>query len=187
MKKTLLATLILTVAGSAVFAATSVWNQEPQMPKPTAQHKALQEGVGNWEGTVTMFMPGVPEMPMPASEVVTAQGPFWVHSYFTTSMGPMGEYNGFGYSGYDPIAKQYVGTWMDNVSTTFSVMKGNYDKQGKVLTMKWKAPDAMGKMTEMYNETVRTKDAYTITFFANGEKNMVIDMKRVEDKAKGKR
>ena len=179
MKRILLTTLALTIAGSAIFAATTVWNQQPEMQKPTAQHKELQDSVGNWEGTITMFMPGVPEMPMPANEVITSKGPFWVHSDFTTSMGPMGEYKGFGYSGYDPVAKEYVGTWMDNVSTTFSVMKGNLDKDGKVLTMKWKAPDHMGKMTDMYNEAVRSKNAYTVTFFANGEKNMVIDMKRV--------
>lgn len=178
MKKTLLATLILTVAGSAVFAATNVWNQQPEMPKPGAQHKALQQTVGTWEGTITMFMPGVPEMPMPAKDVVTSSGPFWVHSSFTTPMGPGMEYNGFGYTGYDPIAKEYVGTWMDNVGTTFSVMKGNHDKEGKVLTMTWTAPNEMGVMTEMSNETVRTKNAYTMTFFANGEKNMLIDMKR---------
>jgi len=179
MKKTLLVTFILAVAGSAVFAASKVWSQEPGMPKPTAHHNELQKGVGLWEGSITMFMPGVPEVPMPAKEVVTAQGPFWVHSSFTTSMGPMGEYNGFGYTGYDPIAKEYVGTWMDNVSATFSVMKGNLDKEGKVLTLKWTAPNEMGVMTEMYNETVRSKNAYTITFYANGEKNMMIDMKRV--------
>ena len=179
MKKPLIATLVLLAAGSAVFAANSTW-QEPEMQKPSAEHKALHQTVGNWEGTITMFMPGVPEIPMPASEVVTAFGPFWVQAEFTSPMGPM-EYKGTGSFGYDPESKMHTGTWIDNMGSYLSVMKGKMDKETNTLTMKWKAPNHEGKMAPHRNETVRTKNAYTATFYTDGVKTMVIDMKRVAE------
>lgn len=181
MKKLLLTTASLLAIGSMVFAATNILQpQEPEMPKPTAEHKALMEGVGTWEGNITMYVPGMPETPSPAREVVTQHGPFWTQSEFTSEF--MGQkYMGHGCIGYDPATEMHQSTWVDNMSSYLSIMRGELNEEGN-LVMKWKAPDMTGAMAPHRNVTVRTKDAYTMTFYTSGEKTMVIDMKRVPEK-----
>jgi len=177
MKTPLIATLTLLIAGSAVFAANTVM-QEPEMPKPTAEHKALQMTTGNWEGTITMYMPGMDPLASPAKETVTAHGPFWVTSEFSSEF--MGQkYKGQGHMGYDERTKEHQGTWVDNMGSYLSVMKGTMDKENNLLTMHWDAPDMTGQMAPHRSETVRSKNAYTIIFYTSDVKTMVIDMKRV--------
>ena len=53
--------LVVSLISLALGACASTPQPTPEMPEPLAQHKQLQKGVGTWEGTLTMWMPGQPE------------------------------------------------------------------------------------------------------------------------------
>ena len=79
------------------------------------------------------------------------------------------EFNGRGQSGYDPMKKKYVSTWTDSMSPFLSVMEGNYDDSGKVLTMTGKAVGMDGKMTDYrYVTTVKDDNEHTFEMFMPG-------------------
>ncbi len=170
------------VAMSAVFAlALGPVAQEEGMPTPTPEHGKILAGVGDWEGSLTMFdMPGAKPEPVPAKEKVTGIGGFWVLSDFTCEFMGM-PYHGSGHVGYDAEKKKYVGTWVDSMSSYFSLMEGEYDASKKALVMRWQAPDMTGQMAAHRSESTETADTRTMTFYTGegeGTKTMVIEMKR---------
>lgn len=170
------------VAASAVIAlALGPAVQDMGMPTPTTEHAKILAGVGDWEGSVTMFdIPGVKPEPVPAKEKVTGIGQFWILSDFTSEFMGM-PYHGSGHVGYDPEKKKYVGTWVDGMSSYFSIMEGDYDASKKALVMRWQAPDMTGQMASHRSESTETGDTRTMTFFmgeGEGTKTMVIEMKR---------
>ncbi len=184
---------LFVAVGSLAVAAVVPLRSVQAPPAPVEQHKQLLSTVGNWEGTLTMFMPGMPSEPTPAKEKVEAIGAFWTQSHFECSFMGM-PYHGTGFNGYDPVKKKHLGTWIDNMSPALAVMEGEMDANKK-LVMRYEAPDMMtGAMTPHRIETVIGENAYTSTFFegaGDGNKTMVIDMKRaagrpVEAGTKGK-
>ncbi|MFT5199567.1 MAG: hypothetical protein ACI87O_002237 [Planctomycetota bacterium] len=166
------------LAGSAAFAAVSSFSaQEPAAP--SAQHKQLQEGVGTFEGVVTMLYPGAEGQTSTAKETITAHGPFWVKSDFTMPMGPGMNYEGHGMFGYSVASGKYTGTWIGSTEDHLAIMEGDYDEKSGVMTMHWMAPNMMTKkLTKHHSETTRTKDSYTMTFFEEGSPIWKMDMKR---------
>ena len=177
MLRTRNVTAILAGALVLTAAATPVLFQEPPMPQPTEEHELIQKGVGEWEGTITMMMPGMPEMKSRATETVEAHGPFWAISTFNSEFMGM-PYSGHGNHGFDPGKGKYLGTWIDNMSPTLSIMEGEYDDESKMIVMHWEGPDMTGKVVPHRSERKATGDAYTMSFYTDGVKNMVIDMKR---------
>ena len=153
--------------------------QQPEAP--TKHHKMLQKAVGHWEGTLTSFDPSAPPTPMPAKETITAFGPFWIRTEFECDY--MGQkYEGIGYSGYDPKTEQYVGSWVDNMSSHFAKMTGKRTADGH-LEMRWMSPGMDGKMLP-HRYVMKYADdhnSYVTTFFigdGEGEKSMTIEMSR---------
>lgn len=181
------AAVLLLGLGALTYAAVRPQpSRQDEMPQPTAEHKKLLEAVGEWEGTVTAYMPGMPETPSPAKQTVEAIGGFWIQSHFTSQFMGM-DYVGTGVDGYDPNKKKYVSTWCDNMSSFLAIMEGEMDAKGEKLTMHWTAPDMTGAMAPHRAVTVGGKDTYTSTFYVgegDGTKSMVIDMKRVKKAAK---
>ncbi|HPF13437.1 MAG: DUF1579 family protein [Planctomycetes bacterium] len=176
--KRLITCSIVALAGSlAVTTALSLAPQESTMPKPADQHKMLHKSIGTWEGTLTMFVPGQPETPMPAHEVVEAHGPFWTASHFACDMGGM-QFEGFGSMGYDTTKEKFIGTWIDNMSTSLTLMEGDFDKETGLLTMRWEGPDMTGKMVPNRSEGTFHEDSYEMRFFMGDEPSMTISMKR---------
>ena len=173
------AALVLT----ALAAAAATLRPVQEMPQATQQHAMLLKGVGEWEGTLTMFMPGAPEEGTPCRESVTAIGEFWTTSTFHCDL--MGvPFVGTGVTGYDPDRKLFVGTWVDSMTTRLSVMEGTYDEARRALVMNYMGPDPMtGELVPHRTETVHEGDGYTSTFFmgaGEGTKSMTIQMKRVK-------
>ncbi len=167
----------IAITATATFAAAPRLLQEMEMPKPTEHHAMLQKGVGEWEGTVTMFIPGMPETSYPATETVRANGPFWTVSNFKSEF--MGQaYEGHGCHGYDPEKGKFTSTWIDSMSSYLSVMEGDYDAETNTMTSKWEAPDMTGAMAPHRSELVMEENAYEMTFWTRGEKIMHIAMKR---------
>jgi hypothetical protein len=92
---------------------------------PGDAHKKLDHMVGNWNVTVKSWMaPGAPPMESTGTaENTWVLGHRWVQeSFHGTFMGM--PFEGIGYTGYDNIKQQYVGTWMDNMSTAVMTSAG---------------------------------------------------------------
>jgi hypothetical protein len=95
---------------------------------PGEQHKQLASFVGTWDATVKSYMqPGAP--PQVSHGTATNKailGGRYVQTEFSGDFMGM-PYNGMGYWGYDNVKKQYVATWMDNMSTAVMMTTGKMD------------------------------------------------------------
>jgi len=109
---------------------------------PGDAHKKLEPFVGKFDAKVKMWMD--PSKP-PEESAGTAEnkwvlGNRWVEmQYQGTFMGQ--PFSGIGYTGYDNVAKKYVGTWMDTAST--GVMLSSGSMAGKVMTWSGTMSDPM--------------------------------------------
>ena len=153
--RTLVLVVMATIAGG-LFAADKKDAKNPQMDEkammeawmkaatPGDQHKKLQPVIGTWDVQVKSWMaPGAPpEESTGTSESTWALGGRYVQQTFHGSM--MGQpFEGIGYIGYDNIRKQYVSTWMDNMSTAVMSSTGSLDPSGKGMTFKGTMDDPM--------------------------------------------
>ena len=94
---------------------------------PGDAHKKLSSMIGTWDTTVKMFpmKAGAPvQQSTGVSENKWVLGGRWVQESFTGNFMGM-PFSGIGYTGYDNIKKEYVGTWMDNMSTAVMMSTGN--------------------------------------------------------------
>jgi len=137
--------------------------QMPPMPQPGPEHEMLKKDVGTWDATVEMFMtPGAPATVSKGTETVTMLGGFWQLSEFKSEM--MGQpFEGRGATGYDPVKKKYVGTWIDTMTPGYYTVEGTYDPATKTLTAMMEGPDPSGVVTKT-KETTEWKDADTRVF-----------------------
>jgi hypothetical protein len=117
-------TAITMVAVLTVSAAA----QEPAKPGP--EHKLLEKRAGTW--STTMKAGG-----MEFKGVMTSRmelGGLWLVGSLESDLGGQ-KFYGKGLDTYDARKKKYIGVWFDSMSTTPMTMEGNFDKDGKTLTM----------------------------------------------------
>jgi hypothetical protein len=129
---------------------------------PGAQHKQLDGMVGTWDTKVTTWMaPGTPPLESTGvSENRWVLGGRWIEQRFTGSFMNM-PFEGIGYTGYDNLQKQFVGTWMDNMSTAAMVSTGSADKGGKSMSFKSEMIDPMSGKKMAVKEKITVVDADT--------------------------
>lgn len=92
---------------------------------PGEAHKKLSSMAGTWNTKVTMWMqPGAPpQVSTGTSTNKWVLGGRWMQETFDgTFMGK--PFHGVGYTGYDNVKEQYVGTWMDTASTAVMTSMG---------------------------------------------------------------
>jgi hypothetical protein len=90
-------------------------------------------------------------------------GGMWLVSHFKGEVFGM-PFSGTGTTGYDPIDKKYVGTWIDSISPHLTVLKGEYDDAKKTMTSIAEGRDfATGQVTQSKHIT-RFIDDNTRTF-----------------------
>jgi hypothetical protein len=92
---------------------------------PGEAHKKLSSMAGTWNTQVTMWMqPGAPpQVSTGTSTNKWVLGGRWMQETFDgTFMGK--PFHGVGYTGYDNVKEQYVGTWMDTASTAVMTSMG---------------------------------------------------------------
>ncbi len=93
---------------------------------PGDAHKKLSYMVGTWDATVKMY-PMQPAAPVQQSTAVAESkwvlGGRFVQEMVTGNFMGM-PFSGIGYTGYDNIKKQYIGTWMDNMGTSVMISSG---------------------------------------------------------------
>jgi len=136
------------VAGLGLFGLATHSNaQEAPAPKPTPEHERLAQGVGTWDATIKSWMAGPASEPSVSKGVEIVKlmpGGLWVLSEFHGKFGEAA-FHGHGQSGYDPVKKKYVGTWVDSMETSIMMMEGDFDPQTHTLTMYSKGVDPAGK------------------------------------------
>ena len=138
----------------------------PPAPKPTAEHKVLAADAGAWDAVIKTYMggPGAEPMTSKGTEVNTVlPGGLWVLSEFKGDFGGM-PFEGRGQFGYDPLKKKYVGTWIDSLSPTLSVLEGSYDAGSKTMTYVGDGVDPNTKSKYTQRMVTTTKDDGTRVF-----------------------
>ena len=99
---------------------------------PGDAHKALEPFVGTWNTVIRFYpAPGAPAQESAGtSENRWILGGRYLEQRFQGSA--MGQpFEGVGYTGYDNVRKQYVGTWMDSMSTAIMTTTGSSTGPGK--------------------------------------------------------
>ena len=123
----------LCLAASAL-APSAEAQGPPPVPEPTAEHKLLAADAGTWDATIKTFLGGPEPLVskgVEVNEVMT--GGLWVLSRFEGSFGPA-KFEGRGQYSYDAAKKKYVGTWIDSMAPTVSVLEGTYDAKAKTMS-----------------------------------------------------
>lgn len=139
---------------------------------PGDNHKVLEAMVGTFDAKVTMWMQaGAP--PQESGDGVSENrwvlgGRYVEQRYKGTSMGM--PFEGIGYTGYDNIQKQYVGTWMDNFGTGIVSAVGVGDATKTEMTFKNEMMDpTTGKPTTMRSVLkVADKNHHVYEMYGNG-------------------
>lgn len=139
----------LVVSLAFLCMCVNIHSQTPEEMKaweasmtPGEQHKWLASMDGNWNAEVKMWMD--PSQPPTESKATTKNemilNGLYQRSTHTGNMMGM-PFNGESITGYDNVNKRYFATWIDNMGSGIMMMEGNFDKDGKTLTM-------TGKMTD---------------------------------------
>lgn len=125
---------------------------------PGEAHKKLAGMVGTWDATVKMYnAPGAPpQVSTGTSESKLVLGGRWVQETFNGNFMGM-PFSGIGYTGYDNLKKQYIGTWMDSMSTSLMQSTGTADASGKNFTFSATVDDPVT------GKPVATKSTVTVT------------------------
>jgi hypothetical protein len=144
------------VCGLVLGLALPVLAQEP--PKPTKEHGYFKQFEGTWEGELKFG-----DAP-PAKFTVTARvvGGFWLISEHEGNFGGMA-FKGHEVSGYDPMKKKVVATWVDNMAPSMSTMEGDWSADGKKLTTVMTGMNQAGKIAK-WTSVVEFKDKDTYVF-----------------------
>lgn len=150
------------VAGVAVVlgVVSTAAAQEGGPPQPTAQHKVFASDVGTWDGTIKAYFAGPDAEPTVSKGTETNSmltGGFWLVSSFKGEFGGQ-PFEGRGQFGYDPLKKKYVGTWVDSMSPTLSVLEGSYDPTTRTMTYEGDGTDPVSKSKYKQKMVTVTRD-----------------------------
>lgn len=127
---------------------------------PGEHHEHMKKLAGNHTYTMKMWMdPSTP--PTESTGKRTSEfllgGRFLEEKYSGTFMGM--PFEGIGTLGYDNVKKQYVGTWIDNMSTGIMISHGTCDKGS--WTMTGESSDPMTGKTWTSRSVVKIVDDNT--------------------------
>jgi len=152
-------TSLLALAVTAPLAA--------QLPQLEKQHKMLAHQVGTWDAKMEYldFNTGKPTTSKGVSIRKMPIGGFWLIDNFQADMMGM-PFKGMGTTGYDPAKKKLVGTWIDSMTPSLMVIEGNFDAEGKVMTLSGMGVGADGKPAKTtLKTTVHSKDKHVFEMF----------------------
>lgn len=177
---------LLVALGAGIAVSTA--DEPPGPAQPQREHQWLQQLEGDWitEAEITL-QPGEPPVTTTGAESNHLLGGFWsvgVHR---------GEYQGAPFTGiftlgYDPEQNEYVGTWIDSLSSHLWTYEGTRDASGKALTLytEGPCPQAGGKVVKL-REVLEIVDQdhklFTSEYLKDGRwvPGMTIRYKRVRD------
>ena len=140
---------------------------------PDEHHVAFQPFVGKFKAEVKMWMgPGEPMVSTGTMvNTMALGGRFLHHDYQGDAVeGPFPAFEGKGYWGYNKIADQYEGCWMDTASTMMQVEIGTCSEDGRIWTMKGEM--ICGQTREKFQKrsvvTLVDNDHHTMEAFFTG-------------------
>lgn len=142
----------LLVSVALLNLVSSAWAQEP--PKPGKEHDHLKRLVGTWDAE-SDFGKGVIINKM-------GLGGLWLIGDFEGEFGGM-KFQGKGLDTYDAATKKYRSVWVDSFSTAPRILEGNFDKDGKVMTLtgEGRGPDGT---SAKYKSITEINKANTMNF-----------------------
>jgi hypothetical protein len=149
----------------AAFLAVGSTAATAQMAQPGPEHEAMKQLAGEWEGTVQIQMPGMPE---PATSAVTESvrldhGGLWLISRFEGSM--MGApYSGQSIMGYDQAQKKYVEVWVDSFRSEIQQIEGSYDAGTRTWTKSLQSKHPVTGEPIVERHTQRVVDADHVVY-----------------------
>ncbi len=142
---------------------------------PGEMQAHLTEGIGVWTGRNTMWMaPGMEPTQSSCTATVTAflDGRF-TKCEMSGDMPGMGPFNGFGLYGFDNVAQQFQGTWIDNCGTGMMFGKGELssDRTTMTWTMTYNCPIRKKAVTMREVDRITGKDTRTMELYATDPKS----------------
>ncbi|OAD92089.1 hypothetical protein A7A78_09180 [Aequorivita soesokkakensis] len=153
---------------------------------PGEPHKRMAAEEGKWNDELTFWMgpDAPPEKATATEEVKMIMGGRYQVSTTTGEMMGM-PFEGRGTLAYDNATNEYISTWIDNMGTGLSVMRGKYDEASKSTTLTGTMVDPMtGKekqMKQVYtiiDDNTRKMEMFETAQGGGEYKNMEIVMKR---------
>ena len=129
---------------------------------PGEPHKHLARMAGDWTFTNKMWMdPSQPAMESSGTmHGETILGGRYVQTTWKGDMMGM-PFEGRATDGYDNVAKQYVSSWMDNMSTGILYSTGTCDDSGNKCSLKGDMMDPMTGQKSYMRQEVTWMDANT--------------------------
>jgi hypothetical protein len=151
-------TALLTLASCCLALVALPAVARSQEAKPGPEHQKLKKFEGDWDATVSF---------MGSDSKATATykmdlGGLWLFLSFHGEFAGQ-KFEGRGTTGYDPIKKKYVGTWVDSMSPSLTVTEGAFGKDGKTYTETAEGIGMDGKPMKM-KWFYEFKDADTLLF-----------------------
>ncbi len=142
-------------------AEYEAWMEAAQ---PTDHHKALKKMVGNFSVESTAWFGPMPEKTTATSTNTLVLGGRYLHTEYRGSVANQ-PFNGIGYLGWDNLAENYVGIWMDDMSTQILKDAGP-EMDGKTMTTHGTqmAPGGIVMKSRTAYEFI-SNDRYTMTMY----------------------
>lgn len=138
---------------------------------PGPFHKHLDAFIGTWTAESKFWQN--PNDPPEVSKAKSSNswlmgGRFLQQNYKGLAMGQ--PFTGMGIMGYDNLKKQYISTWIDDMSTSIMTDAGTCDDSGKVFTMRGEGIDPMTGENKPYESILRviSKNKYSLEMFTTG-------------------
>jgi len=181
-KRNILAVIAIMLIGATLAGFAIADDKKPSMEdmmgayakymNPGPQHKLLEPVIGSWDCVSRMWMN--PDS-LPAESKSTGESRWILGGRFIqedASGDMMGmPFHGMGLTGYDQINQEYISIWVDEMSTSMMVSRGQMDASGKVLTMYATCKDPMDGMKEKTYKMVTTiisNDKHTMEMYEPG-------------------
>jgi hypothetical protein len=156
------------------------------VPKPGPEQEILKKEAGVWDASVETMMPDGNKDVSKGVETNTLLGGLWLITDYKGALGPQ-DFSGHGIMGYDAKKQKYVGTWVDTMSTSLSVVEETYDLATKTMTGTMAGPDENGKVVKIKMVTEWKDDNTRIfTMSAPGPDGKEATMMRITYKRRGK-
>jgi Protein of unknown function (DUF1579) len=169
-------TLVCCLVLGTLVASVSA---QPPAAKPGPEHEMLKEKFeGDWDASID-FMGNKSKG---TAHFKMGIGGFWLLNDFTADFGGA-KFEGKGATGYDPVKKKYVGTWIDTMTPHLMLNEGTFDKEGKTFTETGEVTGADGKAQKSKAVTeFKDKDLMIFTMYmvmdGNEQKSFVITYTR---------
>ena len=125
--------------------------------EPGDHHRFLAHMEGEWEFTNTLWMD--PSQPPTVTEGWSEKKMIMGGRYLSDTMRGevMGQsFDGHAVTGYDNTSSEFVGTWIDSMSTSITMLKGQRD--GNALTLQGEYIDPMSKQAMKIRAVTRVVD-----------------------------